>query len=139
MNWLTELCRILALANVSFEFITYQEKGTLALQTPNFIPSVQSCHFEVLFFFLFFQFLVSQDLSIRGWKNSLIFLRLTLVKHRKDWIKAKNYHNSILKTWFQVNHYIKWIPKKLCTDMTVKIIKIYGSHPPTNLGTGRLN
>lgn len=23
--------------------------------------------------------------------------------------------------------------------MTVKIIKIYGSHPPTNLGTGRLN
>lgn len=83
---------------------------------------------------------MSQDLSIRGWKNSSIFLRITIIEKMKRLNEAK----KLTVTYF-LKPDIKWIvilnayKKKLWTDMTVKIIKIHGSHPPTNLGNGRLN
>lgn len=79
-----------------------------------------------------------QDLSIRGWKNSSIFLRITIVEK----MKRLNEPKKLTVTYFLKTD-IKWIKciqkKKLWTDMTVKIIKIHGFYPPTNLGNGRLN
>lgn len=100
----TIMLNILALANISFEFTLYQQEETLELQTSCFVLcSILS--FRSFRFFFSYSFL-----WVKFYQLEVVFMRQFSKKWKINRIKRNNNCISIKKI-FQMNHYIKCIPK----------------------------